>query len=276
MRVTRRSFIQLPAALAVAGRSRFKIGVPEWNLGLRGKLEAVALAKELGFQGIEISLGNKPVAGKLRLADRELQQRYRAAAKEQGITLIGTCLDILDINPLKNDKQGEQWVSDGIAATSALGAPVMLLPFFEKGAMGKREEQDRVGDLLRELAPRAAAAGVVLGLEDTLSKEDNARVMERARSSAVKVFYDTGNAVEAGLDPIREIRWLGKDRLCGMHLKDRDEVYLGEGKIDFRSVVKALVDIGYDGFADLETESPSKSITADLRRNLAFIRKLTT
>jgi len=40
--------------------------------------------------------------------------------------------------------------------------------------------------------------------------------------------------------------------------------------------LKALTDIGYDGFADLETESPSKSIAADLRRNLAFIRKLMT
>jgi sugar phosphate isomerase/epimerase len=270
MRVTRRSFMQLPAALAVGGRSRFKIGVPDWNLGLSGKVEAVALAKELGFEGIELSLGERPVAGRLRLAEGELQQRYRAAAKEHGLALISTCLDILTADPFQSGPLGRRWVADGIRATSALGAPVMLLPFFEKGVLVTRADQEHVGDLLREFAPQAAE--VVLGLEDTLSAEDNARIMERARSNAVKVFYDTGNALEAGFDPVREIRWLGKDRICGIHLKDQG--YLGEGKVDFPGVLKALVDIGYEGFADLETESPSKSIAADLRRNLAFIRKL--
>ena len=49
---------------------------------------------------------------------------------------------------------------------------------------------------------------------------------------------------------------------------------MGEGKIDFPGVLKAIADIGFEGFANLETSSPSKDIEADMRRNLAYIRKL--
>ena len=41
---------------------------------------------------------------------------------------------------------------------------------------------------------------------------------------------------------------------------------------DFPGVVRALADIGFADWAQLETDAPSKSIEADLRRNLAFIR----
>ncbi len=35
---------------------------------------------------------------------------------------------------------------------------------------------------LRELAPEAEKAGVILGLEDTVSAEDNVRIMDRSRA----------------------------------------------------------------------------------------------
>ena len=40
---------------------------------------------------------------------------------------------------------------------------------------------DYVGDALRDLAPEATKAGVILGLENTISAEDNVRIMERSR-----------------------------------------------------------------------------------------------
>ena len=73
---TRRHFLAGAGALAAAPllaakpapKSHLKIGVTDWNLHLSGKLEAVALAASLGFEGVQISLGNKPVDGKLPLA----------------------------------------------------------------------------------------------------------------------------------------------------------------------------------------------------------------
>jgi len=277
MTLSRRVFLAAglsPAAglLAQGKLEGLKIGVTDWNLRMAGKVEAVALAKRLGFEGVEVSLGRKPVDGKLPLDNPDLQAQYRAECKQQGIAVASTCLDILHVNYLKSDKLGQKWLADGIAATRRLNTDVMLLPFFGKGALQTREEMDYVGDILKELGREAEKARILLGLEDTISAEDNVRIMERSQSKAVQVFYDVGNSTNAGFDPVAELRWLGRRRICQIHLKDRG--YLGEGKIDFPAVMRAIADIGYQGFADLETSSPSKSVEDDMRRNLAFVRDL--
>jgi L-ribulose-5-phosphate 3-epimerase len=81
-----------------------------------------------------------------------------------------------------------------------------------------------------------------------------------------------GNSTKGGFDVVEEIRWLGGARICEVHLKDNPH-YLGEGKIDFKAVVDALADVGFDGWAQLETDCPT-SVEDDMRRNLKFIRRL--
>jgi sugar phosphate isomerase/epimerase len=279
MGVSRRDFLRSTAALLAAGsgelaaRSRgLKVGVTDWNLRLTGKLEAVALASQLGFEGVQVSLGRKPVDGKLPLDSTVIQQQFLAASKSHKIPLDGTCLDILHVNYLKNDKLGQKWVADSIPITKKLNARVILLPFFGKGALTTREEMDYVGDALKEIAPQAEKAGVILGLEDTISAEDNVRIMERTKSPAVLTYYDVGNSTHGGFDVVKEIRWLGKERICQFHLKDNPN-YLGEGKIDFPAVMKAIDDIGFRGYANLETDAPSNSIEADMTRNLHYVRR---
>jgi L-ribulose-5-phosphate 3-epimerase len=153
------------------------------------------------------------------------------------------------------------------------GVQVILLPFFGRGALETPAEMDYVADLLKELGPQAEKQGVVLGLENTISAKDNVRIMERSQSAAVKTYYDVGNSIKQGFDIIEEIRWLGNDRICEIHLKDNPH-YLGEGPINFPAVIKALHDIGFDKWAVLETSCPSDNVQADMTRNLAFIRAL--
>jgi len=280
MTLSRRRFLQTTSAALVAGHGRLfaqaglKLGVTDWNLRLTGQLTAVELAKSIGFQGVEVSLGQKPIDGKLPLDNAEVQARYLAAAKQHNIALAGTCLDILHVNYLKSDKLALKWIADGIPITQKLNARVMLLPMFgaKAGALETQAEKDYVGDALRELGPAAEKAGVILGLENTVSAEDNVRIMERSRSSAVLVYYDVGNSTRNGHNVIPEIRWLGAKRIGQFHLKDTG--YLGEGKIDFPGILAAIKDIGYTGFGNLETSSPSKDVAADMKRNLEFLRKL--
>lgn len=252
--------------------AKFKIGVTDWNLRQEGKIESIALAKKLGFDGVQVSIGVGK--DKLPLSDPALQQQFLSESKRVGLPIGSLCLNILHRNILKSDPLGQRWVADSIPIAKNMNLKVILLPFFGRGALKTTAEMDYVGDALREIAPQAEKAGVILGLEDTISARDNVRIMERSKSPAVLTYYDVGNSINNGFDVIEEIRWLGGARICEVHLKDNPH-YLGQGKINFPGVVDALNDIGFAEWAQLETDSPSNSVEKDMTINLKFIRALT-
>ena len=251
-----------------------RIGITDWNLKLGANPGAVPLAARLGFDGVQISFGRKIVDGKLPLDDAALLARYRALSEERKIPIDGTCVDMLHSDGLKNGGPALRWVSDSIRMTQALGTQVLLLPFFGRQATRTQAEMDYVSDVLRDLAADAEKRGVVLGLENENSAEENARMLERAKSASVRVYYDVGNSANiGGFDVEREIRWLGKDRICQIHLKDKP-VLLGQGNVRFGPVMSAIREIGFAGYANLETESRPGFLEEDMRTNLAFIRDL--
>jgi L-ribulose-5-phosphate 3-epimerase len=283
-KISRRGFMRMGAtglaavalspklsAYAASRGVKFKVGVTDWNLRQEAKLEAVGLAKKLGFDGVQVSIGKGE--DKLPLSNPELQKAYLQEAKRVGLPIASLCLEVLHRNGLKSDPLGQRWVADSIPIAKAMGVKVILLPFFGRMALKTQAEMDYVGDALREIAPQAEKAKIILGLEDTISAKDNVRIMERTKSPAVLTYYDVGNSTNNGFNIVEEIRWLGRQRICEVHLKDNPN-YLGKGKIDFPAVIDALAEIGFDKWAQLETDSPSKSIEGDMAINLKFIRDL--
>ena len=286
MKTTRRKFITgtsvgLASAILLdlryknpsvgSNKVKFKIGAPDWNLRQEAKIESIALAKTLGFDGVQISLGIGKDA--LPLSDPATQKNFLNESKRVGLPLTSVCINALHRNILKSDALGQRWVAESIGIAKNLSVKVILLPFFGRGALKARAEMEYVGDVLREIAPAAEKAGVILGLEDTISAQDNVLIMERAKSPAVLVYYDVGNSTGNGFDILKEIRWLGRERICEVHLKDNPN-YLGQGKIDFVAVINALADIGFDQWAQLECDSPTGRIEDDMTRNLKYIREI--
>ena len=273
MPLTRRALLTLTATAALAKSHSLKFAVTDWNLKQTGQVAALATAKRIGFAGVQISLGRTPIDGHLPLTNRKTQLDYMSESQKLNFPIVSTCLDILHINYLKHDKLGQQWLREGIAATAALGVEVMLLPFFGKGAIETKDEQEAVADILAEIGPEADKSKVILGIENTISADDNIRILERAKSKAVRVFYDTGNSAGKGFDVYREIRTLGSKRICQIHLKDNPH-YLGEGPIDFAKVLRSINEAGFKQWAVLETESPSRTIEADMKKTLVYLQRL--
>jgi sugar phosphate isomerase/epimerase len=277
--LTRRALLAAGLAAPLVPRTsraqsnRVRIGITDWNLRLTGKTEAIPLAARLGFEGVQVSCGRTLVDGKQPLDNPDTIARMKALSKEHNIPIDGTCVDRLHTDGLKSEKAAVQWVLDSIRITKALETRVILLPFFGRWALQTAAEKEYTGDVLRDLGPEAEKADVILGLENTISAEDNVRIMDRARSKAVLVYYDVGNSTSGGFDVVKEIRWLAKSRICQMHLKDNPN-YLGEGKIQFEPIMQAIRDIGFTGYANLETDAKSPAtLEADQRRNLDYLRK---
>lgn len=274
VKISRRSLLAAVAAPMMGARSKLKIGATDWNLRKGASPESVALAASIGLDGVEISFGRaKPGETKLPADSPGTISAYRSALAEHKIGVAGTCVDALHVNCLMNDRLGVKWLSDGIRLSHELGSKTLLMPSFFDCEMKTQVLIDSTAAAIKEVAGEAERAGVTLGLENTLSAVENLRIMEKVGSSYLKVYYDPQNAVRWNHDPFKEIPMLGASRICQFHIKD-NAGYLGEGGFPWDRLMPVILDLGFTGWANLETSSPSKDVAADMRRNLGYVRRL--
>lgn len=274
--ITRRTFVtSTAAALAYATLGRelqaaepVKIRISSCGVGLKD-------AKLAGLEGVEIGVGD--AAEKLRVAEEKVRENYKKEMQETGLVISSFMMGLLNSYPLASDPRGPAWLEQSIDAAKDLGAKVILVAFFGKGSLGnrgniKKADVDVVVERLKAAAPRAKDAGVILGIENELTAQQNAEILDRVKSPAVQVYYDVGNLTNNGYDVPAEIRFL-KERIAIFHFKDGAN-YLGEGKVKYPEIGAAIKEIGYQGWIVLETSNPSRDAVADTKKNAAFIKKL--
>jgi sugar phosphate isomerase/epimerase len=275
-----RRSVQATGCLAVAsslaplfagpGERRFKLGACDWSINRMGDPGAFAVAKEIGLDGVMVSMGT--LENDLRLRQAEVQREYKDAAKKAGLEVASVAIGELNRIPYKSDPRTIQWVSDSIGVCKALGVRVVLLAFFSNDDL--RNDKAGVDEVVRRLkavAPKAEKAGVYLGLESWLSAEQHVDILERVGSPAVKVYYDVCNSNDMGYDIYSEIRSLGK-RICEFHAKENGAL-LGQGKVDFKKVRAAMDAIDYRGWIQIEGAVPNgKPMLESYVANCKFMR----
>ena len=255
---------------AAPGKRRFKIGACDWSIGMLGDPGAFEVAKRIGLDGVQVSLG--AAANDMQLRKPDVQQQYRDAAKQAELEIASLAIGELNNVPYKSDPRTIEWVSDSIDVCKALGVRVVLLAFFSKGDL--RDDQPGVDEVVKRLkavATQAEKAGVVLGIESWLNAEQQLDILNRVGSKAVQVYYDVCNSNDRGYDIYKEIRQLGK-RICELHAKENSSL-LGQGKVDFQKVRAALDDIGYRGWIQIEgAVPPGKTMLESYQANCKFLR----
>jgi L-ribulose-5-phosphate 3-epimerase len=255
---------------AAPDQRRFKLGACDWSIGKMADPAALDVAKQIGLDGVQVSLGT--VKDDLRLRQAEVQQQYREAARQTGLQVASLGLAELNNVPYKSDPRTVQWVSDSIDVCKALDVRVILLAFFSKDDL--RDDPAGVDEVVRRLkavAPKAEKAGVILGIESWLSADQHLEILERVGSKSVQVYYDVCNSNDRGYDIYKEIRQLGK-RICELHAKENGAL-LGQGKVDFHKVRAALDDIGYQGWLQIEgAVPPGKQMLESYQANCKFMR----
>jgi len=135
----------------------------------------------------------------------------------------------------------------------------------------------RVVNVLRQIAPRAEKLGIALGLENTITAAQNVEIIDRVGSPIVQVYYDIGNSTSNGYDVPNEIRMLGNDRICEVHLKDNGNnvSYFGHpnGQVDWPEVSAALESIGYDKWYTIEESGRDGKFVEDTKKSIALAKK---
>ena len=144
--------------LAAPETRRFKIGACDWSIGKTADPGAFEIAKEIGLDGLQVSLGT--AADYTRLCKSEAQKEYREAAKKTGVAAASLAIGELNNVPYKSDPRAVDWVNESIDVCTALDVRVVLLAFFVKGDL--RDDKAGTDEVVRRLkivAPKAEKSG---------------------------------------------------------------------------------------------------------------------
>lgn len=284
--ITRRTLLKRAASLTILSNATFaegiglnlqtqrlRIGACDWSIGKSSDLGAFDVAKEIGLEGIQVNIGG--LKNNLHLREPGLQQKYLEKSKESGVVISSLAIAELNNVPYKSDPQTEQWVFDSIDVAKNLGVSVILLAFFHHNDLrnddnGKKEVINR----LKKVAPKAEKLGITLGIESYLSASELMDIVQKVGSPSIKIYYDFRNSADAGYDVVKEIRLLGKEAICELHIKENGFL-LGEGTMDWKKIADTLRDIDYhgDGWMQIEGATPKGAdIVASYKHNLKFLQ----
>ena len=277
---TRREFLSIAAGsllladaavlLGAEEKTPWKIGICDWDLRATGRLSSLAVAKELGFEGVQVTYQPE---GPDSLLDRTNRAKFLAAAKEAGVAIASLCIGQMNDRPLATTPEAESWTVDCLNAMDEMDVARVLIPFFANAdILEHKDHQPLVIEKFKRLAPIAERKKRVLAIESYLSAEDLVKMTDAIGSDAVKVYYDVRNCKNKNYDIFHEIELLGSKKLLSeIHFKDNSR--LGSGDIDFTKVKATLEKIGYEGWVVVES-----SVTGNWREsqaaNAQFVKKL--
>jgi L-ribulose-5-phosphate 3-epimerase len=285
--ISRRDFLGMSAAgaagLLLASQLKAYAGVTaklsacDWAFSAKNQPDGLVAAKAVGLDGLEVSAEDEP-RDVLKIADPAFRQQYKDKMKETGLVVSSVAMGLLNGCPVASDPRVPAWLEQTIDATADLGAKVILVAFFGRGDLRDKNDDLKPKDVdvtverIKAAAVRAEKAGVILGLENTLSAAQNLAILDRIQSNAVRVYYDICNSTNYDYVVPKEIREL-KDRICQIHFKENVD-FLGEGKVDMKGVAAAMNEINYNGWVVLETRIKDKDRDGSFKKNAEYTKKL--
>ena len=241
--------------------------------GLKIK-EAMELAKKAGFEAVELALDEE---GEISLNSSQKEiENVASMAKQIGLDISGLATGLfwkysMTSNKKENVNKAREvcrkmldtarWLgTDGILVIPG-GVGADFIPGYEVVSYDLAYERARKA--LKEVAPYAEEKKVYVGVENVwnkflLSPLEMKQFIDEINSPFVGVYFDVGNVVINGY-PEQWIRILGK-RIKRVHFKDFKSavgnlngfVDLLEGDVNWHEVIKALKEVGYNGYVTAE------------------------
>ncbi len=256
--------IRLDAAEAAPAprKRRIKKAVMYATVGVKGSvLEKFTAIKEAGFEGVE------PMS-------HMNQDEVVKALEATGLKAASTCCDTHWNKPVSHpDPQvravGVEGLKQALRDAKRYGASsVLFVPAVVNKEVSYADAYQRSQTEIRLAIPLAEELGVKIAIENVwnhflLSPLEAARYVDEFNSPWIGWHFDVGNVIAYGW-PEQWIRILGK-RIQKLHIKEFSrekankqglwkgfDVEFLKGDDDWPMVMKALDDIGYDGWGIAE------------------------
>lgn len=225
--------------------------------------EKLRIAKDAGYDFLELSIDASEEKIARVYSDRAQRKQLFDWSYAFGVpirTLNASALTkyaLGDPDPALR-KRGLDIAAHAIGLAADLGVRTVMLPGYDVYYKPHSPETEALFEAgARQLAERAAAAGVQLGFEtmenDFMNTvEKGLAWVRRIGSNWLKLYPDIGNTTNGclplGLDPAEDLR-RGGDAVTALHLKETApgvfrELPYGSGHVDFEAAVRAAWQIG--------------------------------
>lgn len=263
--------------------------------------DSIELAGKLGLNGIQVYA----TTGKFSpdSLDQNRKAHIKQLLKESGLEISALCGDMGGFGFQKTEDNPVR-----IAKTKAIidlaeefNVPVITTHIGVIPADKNHPRYKIMLDALNECGEYAASKNITLAIETGPESAKTLLAFLEDTKCGVGVNLDPANFVMVtGQDPVEAVKLLGKyivhtHAKDGKMLKQTDpeiiydcfarggieglnildyfiETPLGEGQVDFASYIKALQEVGFDGYLTIERETGSDPVN-DIQKAVAELKK---
>jgi sugar phosphate isomerase/epimerase len=290
----RRQFLRtsLSAAAAAsieawAARSPIKLAHREGNMLRQSSPSVYELAASIpGLSGIEVQTTRS------NLWDRATVLAYKKEAHRWKMRTVSMGGSFPQGVTLLTPGPAEDAIRKTIQSGELLGASVVLIGGFHD-TCPKMDDESSYGpavQLLKRMGPVAEDAGMILGLELSLSVDEYQKFLGLIAHPAVRPYWDATGTDHMGHpgDGIKGIEVLGAS-ICQMHLKNGNQLMQERHllnkhprsplpdrvmSIDWTKALPLAKASGFEGWFAFETPHASpEACVEDTKKNIEFVMK---
>lgn len=249
---------------------RYKIAVCDWMILKRQKIGAFKLANELGSDGVELDMGGlgSRVLFDNKLRDTAFVSLFKQEAEKYNQQISSISMSAFYAQSFASRPNYIDLVDDCINTMKAMNVKVAFLPLGVQSDLNKNPEiRPELVRRLKIAGDMAHKEGLVIGIETSLDAKSEVKLLKEINSPGIKIYFNFQNPLEAGRDIYKELRILGKKRICQIHCTDTDVVTLPNNeRLDLNKIKRTLDKMGWEGWLVVE-RSRDKNDPTNVRKN---------
>lgn len=275
--------LMIPIIETIASDIRYKVAACDWMMLKRQKIGEFQLISELGGDGIEMDMGalGKRDSFDNKLRDKHFQVLFKETAAKYKVEVPSIAMSgfygqsFID----RTEDNFMALIEDCLNTMEIMGAKVAFLPLGKFADLNVFPEiRKPLIERLHKAGEKAAKRGKVIGIETMLSAEEEVKLLNEINSRGIKIYYKFQNAIERKRDICKELKILGKDRICMIHCSNTDGVTLPYDKnIDLKKIKKTLDNMGWSGWLVVERSRDQKdvhNVRKNYSTNIAYIKEI--
>ena len=261
---------------------RYKVAACDWMMLKRQKLGDFKLSHEIGADGVEMDMGG---LGKRDTFDNKLHQVYfqelfKKTAAEYQIEVPSIAMSGFYGQSFLKHRNYRVLIDDCIKTMQVMGAKIAYLPLGGCGNDWKTDDEQRrrLVSRLHVAGEMAHSEGLVIGIRTGLSAKEDIKLLEQINSEGIQIYFSVQEALDNKRDLYKELKTLGRKRICQIHISETDGVTLPHSKnIDMHRVKEQLDKMGWSGWLVVERSRDAgdvRNVKKNFGMNIRYLKEV--